>query len=170
MPADPPFNNAKRDTNKNTGHMYSTYKDVEWVILKLTHLIKSIRYIIECLPQLFPIFFFLLFKKTAQLHAYLHGLITKLAFSGSQASGLCAYPVLLFLNAAYYEPEVYTGVALSEIMSREMCTRKCGYCTVCVFPNTRVFVYSISAVLLLIFEFTLSPSQKCDKINVRVCV
>lgn len=44
--------------------------------------------------------------------------VTDLAFSGSQASGLCAYPVFLFLHSAYYEPEVYSGVALSEIRSR----------------------------------------------------
>lgn len=72
---------------------------------------------------------FLLFKKTAILHALLRGPVTELAFSGSRASGLCAYPVLLFLHAAYYEPEVCSGVALSEIRSREMCARR--YACVC---------------------------------------
>lgn len=69
---------------------------------------------------------FLLFEETAILHASLRRRILELAFSGSLASGLCAYSVLLFLHGAYYEPEVFTGVALSEIRSSEICARKCG--------------------------------------------
>lgn len=114
---------------------------------------------------------FLLFKKTAALHALLRGPITELAFSGSQASGLCAYPVLLFLHAAYYEPEVYTGIALSEIRSWKMCARKCG----CVCAHTHMCMrrrMCVSAVLLLIPDWIYMVPKSagwCNK-GVYLCV
>lgn len=73
--------------------------------------------------------------------------VTDLAFSGSQASGLCAYLVFLFLHSAYYEPEVYSGVALSEIRSSEKSARKCAGVCAHAHMCSRMCV---SAVLLLI--------------------
>lgn len=69
------------------------------------------------------VWFFLLFK-TKIATPCIAVCITELTSSGSQASGICAYTVLLFLHTAYYEPGVCSGVALSEIRRREMHTRK----------------------------------------------
>lgn len=114
----------------------------------------------------------LLFKKTAIPHALLRGLITELAFSGSQASGLCAHPVLLFLHATYYEPEVCTGVALSEIRGREMSARRCG--GVCVPIHTWACVGNcvyLQCYYSSLTEFTLSSKSAgwCNK-SVYMCV
>lgn len=104
-------------------------------------------------------------RKWLNTHALLCGLITEFAFSRSQASGLYAYPVLLFLHTAYYEPEVYTGVALSEIR-REMCARKCGCVCVpihtCACVGRCVYMQSYYSYLT---ECTLSSKSagRCNK-------